>query len=113
MPTVITATDLRAVLGVSEAMYDDTYLDQIIDTAEGAIFPLLKSAPVNTDYADYPEIVSVILAASVEVFQSRIAPGGSQEGVDFSPGPFKLGRSFFNRYTGLLADWINVESMVG
>jgi hypothetical protein len=43
MPTIITATELRAVLGVSSALYNDTYLNEIIDTAEGVILPMLVS----------------------------------------------------------------------
>ena len=41
MPSIITATQLRSVLGVSSALYDDTYLNQIIDTAEAVVLPLL------------------------------------------------------------------------
>jgi len=41
MPSIITATELRAVLGVSSALYDDTYLNGIIDTAENTILPML------------------------------------------------------------------------
>jgi len=43
MPTIITATELRSVLGVSSALYDDTYLNGIIDTAENTILPMLVS----------------------------------------------------------------------
>jgi hypothetical protein len=41
MPSIITATELRSVLGVSSALYDDTYLEGIIDTAENTILPML------------------------------------------------------------------------
>ena len=41
MPSIITATELRSILGVSSALYDDTYLNGIIDTAEGVILPML------------------------------------------------------------------------
>jgi len=41
MPTIITASQLRSVLGVSSALYDDTYLNQIIDSAETVILPML------------------------------------------------------------------------
>ena len=49
MPSIITATQLRSVLGVSSALYDDTYLNQIIDTAETVILPMLVSfkAPIQ------------------------------------------------------------------
>jgi hypothetical protein len=38
------------VLGVSSALYDDTYLNQIIDTAETVILPMLVSfkAPIQS-----------------------------------------------------------------
>jgi len=41
LPTIITASQLRSVLGVSSSLYDDTYLNQIIDTAETVILPML------------------------------------------------------------------------
>ena len=41
MPNIINADDLRQVLGVSDSLYSDEYLDQIIDSAEGVILPLL------------------------------------------------------------------------
>ena len=49
MPSMITATQLRSVLGVSSALYDDTYLNQIIDTAETVILPMLVTfkAPIQ------------------------------------------------------------------
>jgi hypothetical protein len=37
MPDLVTAAQLRAVLGVPNTLYDDTALDAIIDTAEDAI----------------------------------------------------------------------------
>jgi len=49
MPSIITATELRSVLGVSSALYDNTYLDGIIDSAESVILPMLVAfkAPVQ------------------------------------------------------------------
>jgi hypothetical protein len=41
MPNVISAASLRQVLGVSESMYSDNYLDQIINSAESILLPLL------------------------------------------------------------------------
>lgn len=51
MPNIITADELRAVLGVSDSLFDDAYLDQIIDSAEATILPMLtqyQSAVVAT-----------------------------------------------------------------
>lgn len=43
MPSIITASQLRTVLGVSSSLYSDAYLNGIIDSAEGVILPLLES----------------------------------------------------------------------
>jgi len=49
MPTIITATELRTVLGVSSSLYSDAVLNDIIDTSESVILPLLVKyeSPVN------------------------------------------------------------------
>lgn len=41
MPNIVTADELRTVLGVSESLYSDVYLDSVIDSAEQTILPLL------------------------------------------------------------------------
>jgi hypothetical protein len=212
MATIVTPAELRSVLGVSNSLYNDAYLTDVIDTAESVILPMLVkySSPIdvvalqdniatyyvlgdnnfsvdqsvvvtgvgapfngtftilessNLDYdsfilrsnsrifldgsyrefngfftvaitnADITErkvipsglatlsgastyvgnaaVESAVLAVSVEVFQSRIAPGGQIEGVDFtSVSPYRLGRSLFNRVSGLLGAYIDTDSMV-
>jgi hypothetical protein len=49
LPTIISASELRAVLGVSSSLYNDNYLNQIIDTAEQVILPMLVTfkAPIQ------------------------------------------------------------------
>jgi len=188
MPSIITATQLRSVLGVSSSLYNDAYLDQIIDTAELTILPMLVTfkAPVqkvsltdnvatfttlgiheftegqsvvitgcgspyngtrtvladnlgeytfsasitNADlleanvipsgtatlsgastYVGNAAVQSAVYTVSVEVFQARLAGGGQIEGVDFSPTPFRMGRSLFNKCVGLLGAYIDTESM--
>jgi len=188
MPTIITATELRSVLGVSSSLYDDTYLNGIIDTSESVILPMLVSyksyiektelttnvatfttlgiheftegqsvviagcgTPYNgtrtvladnlgqytfsasitnadllevnvipsgtatlssaSTYVGNQSVRSAVFVVSVEVFQSRVAAGGQIEGVDFSPTPFRMGRSLFNRCVGLLGAYIDVEGM--
>ena len=188
MPTIITASQLRSVLGVSSALYDDTYLNQIIDTAETVILPMLTTfkspiqatslsdnvatfttlgiheftegqsvvitgcgSPYNgtravladnlgqytfsqsitnadileanvipsgvaalsggSTYVGNAAVQSAVYTVSVEVFQARLAGGGQIEGVDFSPTPFRMGRSLFNKCVGLLGSYIDTESM--
>jgi hypothetical protein len=43
MPNIVTVDELRAVLGVSDSLYDDAYLEQIIDSAELTILPMLTA----------------------------------------------------------------------
>jgi len=55
MPTIVTADELRQVLGVSESLFSDEYLDTIIDSAESTILPMLtqyQSAVVSTRIKD-------------------------------------------------------------
>lgn len=49
MPTIITASQLRSVLGVSSSLYNDDYLNQIIDSAEDVVLPMLVtySQPIS------------------------------------------------------------------
>jgi hypothetical protein len=212
MATIVTASELRSVLGVSSSLYNDAYLTDVIDTAEAVILPMLTrySSPIDrvsltdniatysvlgdnnfsegqsvvitgvgspfngtftilesSNYdqddfmiksnsrvflsGDYREfngyftvaitsadiierkvipsglatlsgastyvgvaaVESAVLAVSVEVFQSRIAPGGQIEGIDFTQvSPYRLGRSLFNRVSGLLGAYIDTDSMV-
>ena len=41
MPAIVTASQLRAILGVSVSLYSDAQLDSYIDSAEQTILPLL------------------------------------------------------------------------
>lgn len=63
MPAIITASQLRSVLGVSSSLYSDSYLDDIIDTAEQAILPLLVQ---NTT-----AIVEYELTSNIAKFYTR------------------------------------------
>ena len=188
MASIVTVAELRSILGVSSALYNDAYLTDIIDTAEQVILPMLTryaqpidavelednvatfhtlgahefsltqsvvitgcGSPFNgtftitavpddyefsvaltnadivkrnvipsglatlsgaSTYVGVSAVESAVLVVSVEVFQSRVAPGGQIEGVDFSPTPYRMGRSLFNRCVGLLGPYIDVESIV-
>jgi hypothetical protein len=41
MPSIVTTAQLRNVLGVSVSLYPDSYLDEIINTSEDVILPML------------------------------------------------------------------------
>jgi hypothetical protein len=55
MPSIVTATQLRTVLGVSTSLYDDAYLNEIINTSEAVILPMLVA---NTTAIDSYKLTS-------------------------------------------------------
>lgn len=69
--------------------------------------------PETTTFSTIPELREGCLALCVDVFQSRVAPGGQTEAVDFTPGPFRLGRSMVSRIHGLIAKHLDVGGLVG
>jgi hypothetical protein len=188
MPTIITASELRSVLGVSVSLYSDAVLSDIIDSSEAVILPMLNTYSVAIDavsltnniayfstpnlqpfnegqsvviagcgtpfngtrtittdllddytfsaaitnadiiskniipsgtatltgaatYVGNSAVETAVTVVSVEIFQSRTAPGGQIEGVDFAPTPFRMGRSLYNRVSGLLGGLVDVGSI--
>ena len=85
---------------------------QNMDILEKNVIPAGKATLSGAStYVGVSAIESAILVVSVEVFQSRTAPGGQIEGVDFAPTPFRMGRSLFNRVSGLLGPYIDTETL--
>jgi len=84
------------------------------DITERKVIPSgLATLSGAATYVGVSAVESAVLAVSVEVFQSRIAPGGQIEGVDLTTvSPYRLGRSLFNRVSGLLGPYIDTDSMV-
>ena len=74
---------------------------------------LVYRESARTFYDEVPEIREAALAIAVDIFQSRVAPGGQMQGVDFTPGPYRLGASLKSRVAGLLGRWVDTGSMVG
>ena len=192
MASIVTASELRAVLGVSSTLYSDAILTEIIDTAESVVGNLLvkwdaavdkhysesatlstihttkphkfyagqtvvmtgieahingsktiasivdeytfkittNNGTVHTDwrnvipnglaaandlsqYADVAPIESAVLTVSLDVFKARTSAGSTQQGLDFVPQPYILGRTIQNRIIGMLGAYIDVEALIG
>jgi hypothetical protein len=192
MPVLVTASELRAVLGVPVALYSDAQLDSIIETAEDAIGDFLiqwkvgidkhysetatkttihttrphkfyetqtvaisgveahvngnktiseivdeytfrittTSAPVHADYrfvipngiaaendlSQYNGVDAVeeaVLQISTDVFQSRLSISGTSQALDFTPAPYRMGRTLLYKVTGLISKYIDSNSQVG
>ena len=191
MPVLVTASELRAVLGVPVALYSDAQLDSIIETEEDAIGDFLvqhkvaieaqrsESTTSTTLYATQPhkfyvgqtvtisgvtghngskvvaEIVDIytfkitttgatvhddlrfqipngtasvnglaqyngvdaveeaVLQISTDVFQSRLSISGTSQALDFTPAPYRMGRTLLYKVTGLISKYIDSNSQVG
>lgn len=96
-------------VGEATTVFEPAVGDNEAIVPNGVIY--LESARLF--YDDIPEVREAALAIAVDIFQSRVAPGGQIQGVDFTPGPYRLGRSLFTRVSGLLARWTDTGSLVG
>ena len=97
------------VIGVSTQVFNPGVSDPEPIVPNGLVYR--ESARVF--YEDIPEVREAALAIAVDVFQSRVAPGGQTEAIDFTPGPYRMGRSLISRVSGLLARWMDTSSLVG
>jgi len=78
MPSVITAAQLRSVLGVSSSLYNDAYLEQIIDSGEAVILPLLVANQSAVDAYELTDNVAYFYTARLHDFvigQSIVVAG--------------------------------------
>jgi hypothetical protein len=66
-----------------------------------------------TQYDSVSEVEEAVLAVAIDIFQSRIAPGGVQQGLEFTPAPYKMGVALIRKVRGLLGKHIDVESVIG
>jgi hypothetical protein len=84
-------------------------------TVERAVIPygFVTDQASEDVYSTDPLVTEACIMLAVEIWQSRVAPGGTIQGVDFQPGPFRLGRSLIGRVQGLLAPHMDVGTMVG
>jgi len=103
--TEVDETDLTVTRAHGVTAFDDER--PLIPPAE-----IYDTAQRNR-YDTVSEIREAALAIAVDVFQSRVAPGGQLQGVDFTPAPYRLGRSLFTRGSGLLARWTVTGTLVG
>ena len=104
----------RTITDVADDLLSFTAAITAADVKEFNVIPSGTATLVGAaTYVGNPNVESAVLATSVEIFQSRTAAGGNIEGIDFQVTPFRLGRSLFNRISGLLGPYLDVETMVG
>jgi len=57
MPAIVTAAQLRSILGVSVSLYSDVQLESYIDSAEQTILPLLTQYQSSVTFANVSDSV--------------------------------------------------------
>jgi len=73
----------------------------------------LAAANGLSQYADVAPVESAVLTVSLDVFKARTSAGSVQQGLDFVPQPYILGRTIQNRIIGMLGAYIDVEALIG
>jgi hypothetical protein len=88
-------------------------------TGTGADYPKHRIVPSGTvsaaqyvDYSTVPEIREAALAIAVDIWAQRMGTMG-QQGVDFQPAPYRLSRGMITRISGLIAQYRDVNSLIG
>lgn len=78
MPSIVTASQLRSILGVSSSLYDDTYLNDILDTSEGLILPMLVTFASDIKKVELTDNIAYFTTSTIHEFtegQSVIITG--------------------------------------
>lgn len=66
----------------------------------------------QVDYSLVPEVREASMAVAVDIWMQRMGTTG-QQGVDFAPQPYKLGRAMLQRVIGLLGPHLDSKGLVG
>lgn len=61
----------------------------------------------------YPEVKEAAIMVCVDMWNARQSAYGQAQGIDFQPGPYKMGRSVYNRVAGLLSAHRDPLGMIG
>jgi hypothetical protein len=86
------------------------------DLAERNVIPLgnvLLDGQEDYYESGFPEVKEAAIMVSVDMWNARQSAFGQAQGIDFQPGPYKMGRSVYNRVAGLLAAHRDPAGMVG
>ena len=78
MPTIVTATELRTILGVSSSLYSDAYLNDIVDASENLVLPMLVTFQSKINKVKLEDNVAYFETATIQEFtegQSVIITG--------------------------------------
>lgn len=73
----------------------------------------LLTGPTFVNYDTIPAAKEAALTIAVDMWTNRLAPGGNPQAVDFTPSPYRMGRTLMQRVIGLLAPYLDTRGLVG
>lgn len=73
----------------------------------------LLAGPTSVNYDNVDAVKEAALTIAVDMWTNRLAPGGQPQGVDFTPSPYRMGRTLMARVAGLLAPYMDTRAIVG
>ena len=68
MPTIVTATELRTILGVSSSLYSDAYLGDIVDASENLVLPMLVTFQSKINKVRLEDNIAYFITATIQEF---------------------------------------------
>ena len=68
MPSIVLASELRTILGVSSSLYNDAYLNDIIDTSENIILPMLVTFASDIKAVKLENNVAYLTTSTIHEF---------------------------------------------
>jgi hypothetical protein len=101
--------ELKDALGIGN-LYSDDVLEKVIDSVTDVIEGYITEAAFD---AEPPAVKEAALILCVDLFQTQNSAGGQQVAIDFTPAPFRTGRSFTSKVSGLLAPYFDEGVFVG
>ena len=106
-------TGTKTVLEIPDA-YSFTFTQVHADFDRHWTIPS-GTAAANTlaQYNGVAAIEEAVLQIAVDVFQSRLSVSGTQQALDFTPAPYRMGRTLLYKVTGLISKYIDSNSQVG
>lgn len=101
--------ELKDALGIGN-LYSDDVLEKVIDSVTDVIEGYITEAAFDAEPAAVKEAALILC---VDLFQTQNSAGGQQVAVDFTPAPYRTGRSFTSKVSGLLAPYFDEGVFVG
>ena len=73
-----------------------------------SVMTALRKRPIDND-----TIEKAVLALAVEIFQAILTTGGTAQALDYTPSPYRLGRTLLYKVTGIISKYLDERGMVG